>query len=146
MTTTASCEMVALVEARHDRRLGAPEAASLDRHLESCATCRQLAADLDRFAELAREGDGAPPLPQLERRRNRLRLLKAAARPHREGRRGFGAWQLAAATFLCGGVAAAAHAASRLPPMLVARPTEIARAAPIVVATRPALSSGAAPG
>ncbi len=70
--------MAPLVEARRDGRLGDRESASLDRHLFTCASCRALAADLERLAGLAGSGRIAPLSP-LEQRRGRLRLLRDAA-------------------------------------------------------------------
>lgn len=72
------CDMAALVEARRDGRVGEREAASLDRHLLTCASCRALAADLERLAGLAARSRIAPLSP-LEQRRERLRLLRDAA-------------------------------------------------------------------
>lgn len=70
--------MAPLVEARRDGRVGDREAASLDRHLITCASCRALAEDLERLASLAGSGRIAPLSP-LEQRRERLRLLRDAA-------------------------------------------------------------------
>lgn len=70
--------MAPLVEARRDGRVGERESASLDRHLVACASCRELASDLERLAGLAgRPALGA--LSPLEQRRERLRLLRDAA-------------------------------------------------------------------
>src|SRR5438067_617034 len=97
--TIANCEMATLVEARRDGRLGDAEAASVDRHLDACASCRALAADLARLGELA-AGEATRPATDLDRRRGRLRLLQAAARPHGEPRRRVRPWQFAAAAAL----------------------------------------------
>ena len=70
--------MAPLVEARRDGRVGERESASLDRHLVACASCRELASNLERLAGLAgRPAVGA--LSPLEQRRERLRLLRDAA-------------------------------------------------------------------
>ncbi len=73
-----SCETMRLVEARYDGRLGEREAASLDRHVATCAACRAHAEDLPRLREIASE----QPDPQtpLEQQRRRARLLYEAAR------------------------------------------------------------------
>ncbi len=78
MGARSGCDMAPLVEARRDGRLGDRESASLDRHLIACASCRALAADLERLAGLAGSGRIAPLSP-LEQRRGRLRLLRDAA-------------------------------------------------------------------
>ena len=73
-----SCETMRLVEARYDGRLGEREAASLDRHVATCAACRAHAADLPRLREIAT----APIAPQtpLQEQRSRAKLLYEAAR------------------------------------------------------------------
>ena len=73
-----SCATMRLVEARNDGRLGDREAASLDRHVATCAACRAHSADLPRLRELASE----PTSPQtpLQQQRSRARLLYEAAR------------------------------------------------------------------
>ncbi len=70
--------MAPLVEARRDGRVGEREAASLDRHLVACASCRALTADLERMAGFAGR-PSAPSLSPLDQRRERLRLLRDAA-------------------------------------------------------------------
>jgi hypothetical protein len=70
--------MTSLVEAKRDGRLGAREAASLERHLETCAECRRLSNDLETLGEWARRSD--PAMPQLDHRRARGALLQRAAR------------------------------------------------------------------
>ena len=72
------CDMAPLVEARRDGRVGDREAASLDRHLSGCASCRALAEDLERLAGLA-SGGRIAPLSPIAQRRERLRLLRDAA-------------------------------------------------------------------
>jgi TolA-binding protein len=73
-----SCETMRLVEARYDGRLGEREAASLDRHIATCAACRAHAEDLPRLREIA---DEHPELQTpLEQQRSRARLLYEAAR------------------------------------------------------------------
>jgi TolA-binding protein len=73
-----SCETMRLVEAKYDGRLGEREAASLDRHVATCAACRAHEGDLPRLREIA----AAPIAPQtpLEQQRSRARLLSVAAR------------------------------------------------------------------
>jgi hypothetical protein len=77
-----------LVEARRDDRLGAREIASLERHLESCASCAALAGDLERIGALARALDPRAERSELEHERGRLRLLRDAAAPARPRRAG----------------------------------------------------------
>ena len=50
-----TCETMRLVEARYDGRLGEREAASLDRHVATCAACRAHAEALPRLREIAVE-------------------------------------------------------------------------------------------
>jgi ferric-dicitrate binding protein FerR (iron transport regulator) len=78
------CATATLVEASHDGRLGEREAASVARHLRTCAVCAAKAADLAVLRRLARERPAAPSA--IEHRRGRLRLLREAARiePRRE--------------------------------------------------------------
>jgi hypothetical protein len=66
--------MTLLVEAKWDGRLGDREAASVDRHLATCASCAALAVDLDSTRALLRE-PVAQPSP-LDRQRNRMKLLR----------------------------------------------------------------------
>jgi hypothetical protein len=75
---SSGCDMAPLVEARRDGRVGEREVASLNRHLITCASCRELASDLERLAGLA-GGARIAPLSPLEQRRGRLRLLRDAA-------------------------------------------------------------------
>jgi hypothetical protein len=72
--------MASLVEARRDGRLGDREGGSLERHLASCAECRQLDRGLDEVRTLLRKPVG-PELTPLEHQRSRLALLRAAASP-----------------------------------------------------------------
>jgi len=75
------CRMQGLVEADRDGRLGPKEAASVARHLRSCAECRALVDDLARLVELGQRSlQGDDPSP-LEHRRKRLRLLRDAVAP-----------------------------------------------------------------
>jgi ferric-dicitrate binding protein FerR (iron transport regulator) len=74
------CPMAPLVSAGRDGRLGEREAASLSRHRETCASCRDLERDLDEVRDLLRR-PCAPPLTPLEHQRGRLALLRAAAEP-----------------------------------------------------------------
>jgi len=114
---TTPCEMAALVEAWRDRRLGEGDMASVERHVAACAACRELASDLDRLAELARGGGEPGALSELERRRNRLALLRAVARPQAERRGLPRAWQvlLVAAILVGGGLAAARTLPAKAP-------------------------------
>jgi TolA-binding protein len=73
-----SCETMRLVEARYDGRLGEREAASLDRHVATCAACRAHAEALPRLREIA--NDHPEPQTPLEQQRSRARLLSEAAR------------------------------------------------------------------
>ena len=68
------CSMTLLVEAKWDGRLGHREAASVDRHLVTCASCAALAVDLDSTRALLRE-PVAQPSP-LDRQRKRMKLLR----------------------------------------------------------------------
>jgi anti-sigma factor RsiW len=58
--TPRACAMASLVEAQRDGRLGAREAGSLARHLETCAACRNLGRELDEVRELLRRPPVAP--------------------------------------------------------------------------------------
>jgi FecR protein/Putative zinc-finger len=73
------CLMEPLVEARRDGRLGEAEIASVGRHLATCASCAELAADLDDVGALLRTRE--PALSALEHRRGRVRLLREVALP-----------------------------------------------------------------
>ena len=102
--TAPDCPRTALVEALRDGRLGPQESASMERHIESCAACSELARDLSKIGDLVR----APldRLTPLEHQRARVALLQKAAtqspvRVVSEGRRfAFGAVLLAAAVVL----------------------------------------------
>ena len=71
------CAMTLLVEAKWDGRLGDREAASVDRHLATCASCAALAVDLDSTRALLREPVAQPP--PLDRQRKRMKLLRETA-------------------------------------------------------------------
>lgn len=75
--TTPDCPRTTLVEALRDGRLGPQESASMERHLEGCAVCSELAGDLDKIGHVVR----APreTLTQLEHQRARVALLQRAA-------------------------------------------------------------------
>lgn len=72
-----ACAMAPLVEAQRDGRVTEREAATVLRHLASCAACAALAAELERLGALLQ----VPPRSPLEQQRGRLELLRAAARP-----------------------------------------------------------------
>ena len=75
--TLEPCSMALLIEAKRDGRLRDRELASIDRHLASCASCAELARDLDQVRALLR---APPPTPTpLEVQRARLKLLREAA-------------------------------------------------------------------
>jgi hypothetical protein len=76
--TTALCAMAPMVEARRDGRLDAREAASIERHIAGCASCRAFEAQLGRLAELSRHPLRVE-LSELEHQRGRAALLRAAA-------------------------------------------------------------------
>ena len=78
-----SCDMQSLVEARRDGRLGDKESASVERHLQTCDACRAFLADMDVLADLGERAGEMPPLSELEHRRNRLAVLRAAAAPNK---------------------------------------------------------------
>ncbi|MBI4700068.1 MAG: FecR domain-containing protein [Deltaproteobacteria bacterium] len=103
------CRMESLVEAQHDARLGPREAASVERHVVSCASCRSQLDDIGHLAELGRRLGEVPPWSEMERRRRRVALLGAAARPQPSGRRpapwGRATLGVAAACALCAVVA-----------------------------------------
>jgi hypothetical protein len=70
------CAMAPMVEAARDGRLDARDQASVARHLEACASCRALRADLERLGHLV----ARPMLPEatpLEHQRGRKALLTA---------------------------------------------------------------------
>jgi hypothetical protein len=69
--------MAPLVEALRDGRLSAREAASVERHLPTCAFCAGVKADLERL----RVALHVPELSAIEHQRGRLRLLREAAKP-----------------------------------------------------------------
>lgn len=71
------CPMAALVEARQSGRIGEQEIPALERHVVMCPECAELGRDLARLSELARRPVAA--MPELERKRARLRLLREAA-------------------------------------------------------------------
>jgi hypothetical protein len=73
------CSMALLVEATRDGRCGDRELSSIDRHLATCASCAELARDIDHVRALLRSPT-ATPTP-LEVQRGRLRLLREAALP-----------------------------------------------------------------
>lgn len=83
-----SCSMELLVEAKRDGRLGNRELSSIDRHLATCASCAELARDLDRVRVLLRAPTPTPT--PLELQRGRLKLLHEAAvsPPRVRGRKG----------------------------------------------------------
>jgi ferric-dicitrate binding protein FerR (iron transport regulator) len=97
--------MAPLVEAHRDGRLGEREAASLERHLTTCASCRSLSLLLGRMADHLR----APPAPDpdpLTHQRARLRLLRAATFAAPGARPGGAGRALVAATAAAAGIAA----------------------------------------
>ena len=71
------CSMALLIEAKRDGRLHDRELASIDRHLATCASCAELACDLDQVRVLLRSPTPTPT--PLEVQRDRLKLLRAAA-------------------------------------------------------------------
>jgi len=73
------CPMALLIEAKRDGRLGERELGSVDRHLATCASCAELAGDLDKIRALLRAPTTTPA--PLEVQRGRLKLLRAAALP-----------------------------------------------------------------
>jgi hypothetical protein len=73
------CSMALLVEATRDGRCGERELSSIDRHLAACASCAELARDLDHARALLRSPTPTPT--PLEVQRGRLRLLREAALP-----------------------------------------------------------------
>ncbi len=102
--TAPDCPRTALVEALRDGRLGPQESASMQRHIEGCAACSELARDLSQIGDLVRTP--LDRLTPLEHQRARVALLQRAAtqspvRVASEGRRYvFGAVLLAAAVVL----------------------------------------------
>ncbi|WP_437809893.1 FecR domain-containing protein [Sorangium sp. So ce1078] len=74
--TTPECPKAALVEALHSGRSGPPEAAAAARHTAECASCAELARDIERIGAAVR----APrePATPLEHQRARLALLRRA--------------------------------------------------------------------
>jgi ferric-dicitrate binding protein FerR (iron transport regulator) len=77
MTTTPDCPRTTLVEALRDGRLGPQESASMERHLEGCSACAELARDLAKIGDAVRA-----PLERstpLEHQRARVALLQKAA-------------------------------------------------------------------
>ena len=72
-----SCSMALLVEAKRDGRLGDRELASIDRHLATCASCAELARDLEEVRVLLRAP--VPTPTPIEVQRGRLKLLREAA-------------------------------------------------------------------
>jgi hypothetical protein len=73
------CSMALLVEAKRDGRLRDRELASIDRHLAVCASCAELASDLNQVRVLLRAPTPTPA--PLEVQRGRLKLLREAALP-----------------------------------------------------------------
>lgn len=71
------CPQAGLIEALHDGRLGASEAASMQRHLPTCSSCRAQQQELAAIRAALR----APvaPLTPLEHQRARIALLRSAA-------------------------------------------------------------------
>ena len=74
----SSCPMQDLVMARGDGRLADKEAASVERHLQTCRSCVALCEDLDELAELGRVAGEIPEPSPPEHRRRRLAVLRAA--------------------------------------------------------------------
>ncbi|WP_437809900.1 FecR domain-containing protein [Sorangium sp. So ce1078] len=74
--TAPECPKAALVEALHSGRFGPPEAAAVARHAAVCASCAELARDIERIGAAVR----APrePATPLEHQRARLALLRRA--------------------------------------------------------------------
>lgn len=100
-----TCPQANLLEALHDDRLGAPERASLERHLRTCAECAKHLYNLQEIREAVR----APvsPLTPLMHQRARLGLLRAAVgeprrRPLATRRWGVAAGLLVAASAIAG--------------------------------------------
>lgn len=73
-----SCRTMRLVEARYDGRLGEREAASVDRHVATCAACRAHLDDLPLLRAITVEEIDAPT--PLQQQRSRAKLLYEAAR------------------------------------------------------------------
>lgn len=71
------CAQTALIEALHDGRLGPSEAASLARHVQTCASCARWQAELVTMRAAIRAPLPAPT--PLEHQRARVGLLRAAA-------------------------------------------------------------------
>jgi type IV secretory pathway VirB10-like protein len=124
--TDRTCPQSALVEALHDRRLGAPEQASLERHISTCAECRAL----QRRLAAVREAVCAPvePVGELAHQRARLALLRAAAEPPVPAHVRYRRWVLAAGLIALATSAAAGVAIWR---MRAPDPTPPTQEAPI---------------
>ena len=73
------CSMALLVEATRDGRCGDRELSSIERHLATCASCAELARDIDHVRALLRVPTPTPT--PLEVQRGRLRLLRESALP-----------------------------------------------------------------
>ncbi len=134
--TIDRCPMAALVEARQSGRVGDHENRSLESHLAVCPECADLARDLRRLADLARRP--VAPLPELDRRRARLRLLReAASEPARPRARAIGfAVAIAAAAAVIGVVRL--QSATPPAPVAIAPVAASASAAAIAPAARTA--------
>ncbi len=82
-----SCSMPALVEARHDGRLGPSEAASVERHLGVCRECAEYSAVIERVRATVREPRRSATAFEHQRIRVALLRAMAVAAPHRGRRR-----------------------------------------------------------
>lgn len=133
--TDRTCPQSALVEALHDRRLGAPEQVSLERHISTCAECRAL----QRRLAAVREAVCAPvePVGELAHQRARLALLRAAAEPPAPAHMRYRRWVLAAGLIALATAAVAGVAIWRTRAPDPTPPTQEAPISPPSEAPRP---------
>lgn len=74
-----TCTRASLLEASFDDRLGPSEHASMDRHLETCASCANVLRDLHEIRHALRSS--VKDITPLEHQRARLAMLRGAATP-----------------------------------------------------------------
>ncbi|APR83010.1 Hypothetical protein A7982_08359 [Minicystis rosea] len=125
--------MASLVEAKRDGRLSEREAASITRHLATCASCAALDADLEHLGALLR----VPPRTLLEKQRARLALLREAARPRRAPSSSSRLMSLALALVLVPGTLWIALRRAPERPPVVARLPNIPRSHALSIDARP---------
>jgi hypothetical protein len=128
-----TCEQnLVWIQEKVDGTIGSIRRAQLDLHLNECAGCRALLADLQRIHDTAADLPAlAPPdrawLQIAGRLRQEGRIREDAAAPRPGGRGGYAAWLAVAAALV---IAAGSAALLLMPRADPAPPTQIASTAP----------------